>query len=62
MGVTSRYHNGPYARSSRFQEHRQPIPYIVISTDAKEAWICDDVAGEKIFDSAEVTDSKIAKI
>ena len=62
VGVSSRYHNGPYARSSRFQDHRQSTPYIVISTDAKEAWICDDVAGEKIFDSAEVTDSKIAKI
>ena len=62
VGVSDSRRRGPYVRQSRFQHHRQPIPYLVISTDGKEAWICDDAAGEKIFDSKEVNDSKIAKI
>jgi hypothetical protein len=62
VGVSGMYRRGPYMRYSQFQHHRQPIPYLVIGTDTKEAWICDDVAGEKIFDGEEVNNSKIAKI
>lgn len=62
VGISNMYGRGPYMRESRFQHHRQPIPYLVIGTDAKEAWVCDDVAGEKIFDGEEVNNSNIANI
>lgn len=62
VGVSNRFERGPYIRHSRFRHHREPIPYLVISTDAKEAWICDDAAGQKIFQGEDVLNSKISKL
>lgn len=62
VGVSNRYNRGPYVRHSRFRHHREPIPYLVVSTDATEAWICDDAVGQKIFEGDDVLNSKISKL
>jgi hypothetical protein len=62
VGVSSKWERGPYIHSSHFRHHRQPIPYLVVDVDTKEAWVADDVAGRKIFDDDSVTKSKVSTL
>lgn len=55
---TRDYYDVPYERN----KHRSTSEYLVIKQDAKEAWKCDELAGEKIVDDDEVKKSPLYKI
>jgi hypothetical protein len=42
--------------------HRRPVEYLAINKDGKEAWICDNVMGERILDPAEIKKTPLYRL